>query len=951
MGLSLHVRLIVPANIRLVSILFVGTLVSAGAFFSQKVEAQSMKPTITKHDVNGFETIFVNTHTGNSVIFAANVQVGMDHDDPVRTSGLTHLWEHVIHNGSKRFPGYETLDKSIEGLGLSRNANTSGTRTYYFFSGHVDSFEKALPLYGAMFSEPEWNQETFEREKKVVMNEALEYQRRDDMILYSGIKLRTLPADHHFAKYHIGTQEQLAATTSDDLKALYRNNYRPGSTQLIVVGNLDKVPDAEVSWDQEKVLKLLRDNFIPTPDKATAAPAKEMKLPNLVPSEPGKAWVEFGTPNAKHTLLSQFQIDESLPWEVIETIFDFLNSDFEGSLKKVLTDRGWILGGGFHFDQTNNFREGSFQFSLTPEGARNRAELVKFVFSYLGKLKQKGFTPEEREFLYQGNVASYWEAASQTVAVARAISDAINHQRSVDNYFDFERRYGSVDSESVKAALPKIFNTDRMVIAYMGPDVKSDEKDPLFDREIKYPADTAALLSSLKSELEKPTLFTQDASLQIAKVDLPRREQALSGKKEITTPILTKDDRWVLEIDHTYPNAAYHLILDLPHLNLIQETQLQVLVAAFQDRYKGEIGYLAGLQVWGGVSGANSRLDIEMKGNSRSSFAAIQFALEKLIQFVPTKEEMERAAQKLKNAYLSAEDGFSASLAYREAANLMNSLSYGIKDVAETAAHPDFTITPDVVQNLFRSARITGGTAGDVSKDEALEMVSWIRKRVHPLSQAQLSERENASVVINNSARFFRPMIASKSANAIGRARVYSLGKGEPADVTISSLLGEYLWQQVFDINRVRKSLGYVQGGSAMPTHTDSRLFLYGQTEGVDRAPQIEEGWEEALARIPGDTAAIDRFRQGRILSSRVIPETLSARLERRLGLFRLKEEPLGPEVSLKTLRSIDGAKVAAWFATHFKSSTFVDVEVAVTACRDALSNVNQARKAIAGQN
>jgi len=923
---------------------------AAGFLPLKKAKAQNMKPTITKHDVNGFETIFVNTHLGNSVIFAANVQVGMDHDDPVRTSGITHLWEHYIHNGSERFPGYETLDKAIEGLGLQRNASTSGTRTYYYFSGHVDSFEKALPLYGAMFSAPEWNEETFEREKAVVMNEALEYQGRDDTILHSGIKLRTLPPGHHFAKYEIGTQAQLAGTTSADLKELFRNNYRPGSTQLIVVGNFDKVSDAEVVWSEKRVLELLRENFIPTKETPSAPAAKEMRLPDLIPADPNKAWVEFGTPNAKQTLLAQFQMDENLSWESVEVLFDFLNSDFEGSLNKELIKLGWILGGGFYFTQTNNFREGTLQYSLTPEGAKHRSDILKLVFSYVGRIKEKGISPEELEFLYQANVANYWEAVSKTTFIAGQISKRLNSRQPVDEFFDFERRYRAVTSEAVQSAISKAIDPDRMIIAYMGPDVSSDEIDPIFKRPFRYFEGTANLLANLKSEVQKPSLFQGSARLVIAKVDLPRREQALKGPASITTPVLTTDDRWVNEANHTYPNAAQHLILDLPHLSLRQETQLQVLVSAFHERYEAEIAYLGGVQVWGGISGGNSRLDIEMKGNSLSSHAALKFGLEKLLAFVPTPEEIGRAAQKLRNSYLTTEDGFSGSLAFKEAAGLLSSLSYSQKDVSETSSDPKFSITRDDISNLFRNARITGGSAGDVSDEEGLQMVSWIRERVQPLSAAQLAEREGASIAIKKSTRFFRPMIASKSATAIGRARIYTLGSSEPSDLTMASLLGEYLWQQVFDINRVRKSLGYVQGSSAMPTQIDSRLFLYGQTEGTERAPEIEAGWLEALGRISKDTETIDRFRNGRILSSRVIPETLRERLAKRLGRFRLYQDPYGPEKSLSSLRAIDGEKIAAWFAKHFEPDTFVDVEVAVTPCREALSDVGTARRRISGR-
>ena len=228
--------------------LFAGSLLLSLAAYGNNVNLYK------KLTVNGFNVYLINTHEGNKMALTTSVQIGSLHDEPVRHAGRAHLWEHVIHGGSKKFPGHSTLWDELGKMGADYNAYTSDTRIFYWFSMHPDALEEAAELQGAMISEPEWNEKTFEKELSTVKNEALEYQANDFIALGNMINLHTLPQGHPLAMYNTGSQEQLNRMTLDDLKDLYYSNYTPENMEIIVAGNFDPLPDGSVPLNEQRVI-------------------------------------------------------------------------------------------------------------------------------------------------------------------------------------------------------------------------------------------------------------------------------------------------------------------------------------------------------------------------------------------------------------------------------------------------------------------------------------------------------------------------------------------------------------------------------------------------------------------------------------------------------------------------------------------------------------------------
>ncbi|MCB0362694.1 MAG: insulinase family protein, partial [Bdellovibrionales bacterium] len=380
---------------------------------------------IEHHIVNGFDVFLVDNRYGNEVTLAVHVPTGSYHDDPLLHAGRAHLWEHVIHNGSKGFPGSNTFHNLSSRMGARTNAFTSENRTFYYLSFHPDALKEAAQLQGDMFSQPEWKEDAFQKEKLNVMDEAKQYQSYSARILQSSIWLNLLPAGHPWSMYNVGTQVQLEKMRLADLQELYFSSYVPRSMSIIVAGNFTESADGKELLSKEKVLEFIRTYYHPpsVPDSFKSLVAgKDIVFPDISDGM-GPKFIELGSSKQnEHLLLLNFQIPTDFASQnfiAIETMNDYLNSNGPGSLSDHLKSQGLLVSTGAHFSKTNNIWREFLWLELTPKGAENRYRVVEQIFSYLASLSKNGISQEYLEFLIKRNIFSYQEQLRNPVEATK----------------------------------------------------------------------------------------------------------------------------------------------------------------------------------------------------------------------------------------------------------------------------------------------------------------------------------------------------------------------------------------------------------------------------------------------------------------------------------------------------------------------------------------------------
>lgn len=165
--------------------------------------------------------------------------VGSAHE-PKGKTGYAHLFEHIMFNGSENAPGdfFEPL-RQIGATDL--NGTTWLDRTNYFQTVPKSALDVALflesdrmgHLLGAV------TQEKLDNQIGVVSNEKRQGDNRPyGLVGYRQTEL-LFPSTHPYGHETIGSLEDLAAASLDDMKTWFKDHYGPNNAILVLAGDVD----------------------------------------------------------------------------------------------------------------------------------------------------------------------------------------------------------------------------------------------------------------------------------------------------------------------------------------------------------------------------------------------------------------------------------------------------------------------------------------------------------------------------------------------------------------------------------------------------------------------------------------------------------------------------------------------------------------------------------------
>jgi zinc protease len=179
---------------------------------------------------------------GTAPIVSVNIwyRVGSRDEQPGRT-GLAHLFEHLMFEGSANVPPGE-FDRRLEQAGAINNGSTTPDRTNYWETLPANAVELALFLeadrMGGLLDT--LSHDRFDAQRDVVMNERLEsYENRPYGLAHERILGALYPPGHPYHWPVIGFMTDIAAATFDDAVAFCRRFYNPANASIAVAGDVD----------------------------------------------------------------------------------------------------------------------------------------------------------------------------------------------------------------------------------------------------------------------------------------------------------------------------------------------------------------------------------------------------------------------------------------------------------------------------------------------------------------------------------------------------------------------------------------------------------------------------------------------------------------------------------------------------------------------------------------
>ena len=235
------------------------------------VQFRSMRIPIDTFSLpNGLFVTLSEDHTAPIVAVNLWYHVGSANERPGRT-GFAHLFEHMLFQGSADVEANEHFEL-VQRAGGTLNGSTWLERTNYFETVPSNQLELALWLEANRMGKllPAMTQQKLDTQRDVVMNE-----RRWSMDNQPyGTWMEKLPAlcfpvEHPFNHSLMGSMDDLAAASLDDVAQFFATYYTPDNAVLSIAGD----------FDPGEAHRLIEKHFGDIPRGAGKPPLPDMSLP------------------------------------------------------------------------------------------------------------------------------------------------------------------------------------------------------------------------------------------------------------------------------------------------------------------------------------------------------------------------------------------------------------------------------------------------------------------------------------------------------------------------------------------------------------------------------------------------------------------------------------------------------------------------------------------------
>ncbi len=190
-----------------------------------------------KHILNNGLRLIMHKDTSTPMV-AVNVlyDVGSRDEDPQHT-GLAHLFEHLMFEGSLNIPNY---DNALQMAGGENNAFTTNDLTNYYLSLPGPNLETALWLESDRMLELAFSKEKLRIQKDVVTEEFRQTTLNQPYGDVWALLRSLIYKKHPYQWPTIGKNiEQIQQTTIEDVRAFFYRFYRPNNAILSITGDID----------------------------------------------------------------------------------------------------------------------------------------------------------------------------------------------------------------------------------------------------------------------------------------------------------------------------------------------------------------------------------------------------------------------------------------------------------------------------------------------------------------------------------------------------------------------------------------------------------------------------------------------------------------------------------------------------------------------------------------
>jgi len=225
---------------------------------------------------NGLTILALEDHTLPSIAYYTVFKVGSRNEHPGIT-GLSHLFEHMMFNGSARYKP-KVIDQVLEAGGGYSNAFTNSDTTEYIDEFGSPTLAALVPIEADRMRALKLDRANIEQERGIVKEERRVNTDNNVSSAMSEALWNSAFVAHPYRWDTIGFMKDIEAIRLDDAQHYFRTYYAPNNAVLCVVGD----------FDTHNLFMLIKSQYGPIPRHPAPRP-----VVNAEPPQPGERRIAF----------------------------------------------------------------------------------------------------------------------------------------------------------------------------------------------------------------------------------------------------------------------------------------------------------------------------------------------------------------------------------------------------------------------------------------------------------------------------------------------------------------------------------------------------------------------------------------------------------------------------------------------------------------------------------
>ena len=876
---------------------------------------------------------------------AASVDVNAGYNsDPISFQGLCHFLEHMLFLGTEKYPASGEYQQYIASHGGSHNAYTAYENTNYYFDIEAAYLEPALDRFAQFFIAPLFNEEYVERERNAVNSEYQSNLQNDGRRSNSVWKAVINPA-HPIAKFSTGNLDTLTDQDGISLRQAlldhYAANYSANQMTVAILGreSLDALEN------------LAREKFSAVPDRNLRAPQTDepLFLDNQLP-----ALLEYQPIRDNRSVSFTFPIPVVIDrYREKPTAYlgNLLGHEGEGSLLALLRDLGWAnglsAGGGLSYEDNATF---SVNISLTEAGQAHLDDISNYLFQTIELVRQEGLQAwlyEEQQLM--ANLGFTFQEPGSAISTVSSLSRRMQ-EYPLEEIMTAPYAFESFNPDFLNMVLAAL-RPDNVLVTYTSQEVTTSQTDPWYGAAYDYQSLPESRIAQWQPASIDPALsipepnpfLPDDITLKASQF---RDINDLSLQEIVSKPELVLNEDgirlWVQEDDiFAQPRANFFLYAMTPLFSeSLESSILSSLAVSLLNDKLNEYEYPANLAgVFYQLSRRSRGFTLSLGGYNDRQAVLLEEVLQTLQaadfaeeRFAIIRNEMMRALEnaRFQNPYVRA---------YGEVQNLLSDPYWSDEERLAMLATVSFQQVLDFVPRMLRDLRIDALYHGNVTREDALTLISEVRQYLQTSAERELPPFGTVLKMPDQQ----RVVLELEVPHDDSALVVYLQAPDDSLQSrALLSVLGTMIRAPFFDELRTENQLGYIVNAGSMSLMDVSGLVMYVQSPVAD--PLMLETYVNdfiasyalTLDSMPEDEfAAIKSGLLNSLLEKPQRMGSLSARywndiLEQDLGNDSLLELAAAvQQVSLQAVRNYYQTHVSATGRGRLVSRSFGNVHQA----------------------